>query len=60
MKECTTQCMATKLLVIGIILILVRLYTNWDIWLVIGAILAIKGILLFFMPMCPCAKSKKK
>jgi len=50
---------AIKLLVIGLILVLVRLYTSWDIWVVIGAILIIKAIILFIMP-GHCTKENKK
>lgn len=63
MENCTGRCIASKLLVIGIVLILVRMYTTWDIWVVIGAILIIKAILLYVMPMCHCqvdAQPKKK
>ena len=61
MCECTPVCRGAKMLVLGIILILARLvYPTWDIWVVIGAILAIKGIMLFVMPVCPCNKKKKK
>lgn len=55
---------AISLLIIGIILILTRLYTAWDIWIVIGAILAIKGLIHFVIPRCcepmPETKGKKK
>lgn len=44
-------------LVIGIVIILVRLYTNWDIWVVIGVLLIIKAIMMFKHP---CCKPKKK
>ncbi|MBU0461133.1 MAG: hypothetical protein KJ574_00960 [Nanoarchaeota archaeon] len=60
MDKCTPQCTAMKLLVFGIVLILVRMYTTWDIWIVIGALLIIKAIMLFIMPICPCIKGKKK
>jgi len=61
MEGCTPRCWATKLLVIGIVLILVRYYTLWDIWVVIGAILIIKGLLVLIMPNCYCqVKPKSK
>jgi hypothetical protein len=61
MDECQPKCMAVKLLIIGLILILVRLYTAWDIWVVLGAILIVKAVVLFFMPKCSCnIKTKKK
>jgi hypothetical protein len=52
--------MATKLLIFGIILVLVRIYTSWDIWVVIGALLIIKAIVLFIKPECPCTEKGKK
>ncbi len=58
--DCTPQCMAMKLLVFGVILILVRLYTQWDIWVVLGTLLVIKAILLLIMPKCCCQKEPKK
>ena len=64
MDECKPQCMAVKLLIIGIVLILVRYFTSWDIWIVLGAILIIKAVIMFFMPVCSCScsttKKKKK
>jgi hypothetical protein len=60
MDECTPQCHAAKMLVIGIVLILVRLYTTWDIWVVLGAILAIKGLILLIKPKCCCQVKAKK
>jgi len=60
MDECIPQCKALKLLVIGIVLVLARLYTAWDIWVVIGTILVIKAIILLIRPICPCNKAKKK
>ncbi len=58
MEQCKPQCMASKVLVVGILLILVRMYTVWDIWVVIGALLIVKGLWLFAMPVCPCTKKK--
>ena len=46
----TPKGMAVKMLVLGIILILVRLFTTWDIWVVLGVLLVIKAILMFLMP----------
>ncbi len=57
---CTPRCIAAKLLILGIILVLVRLYTQWDIWIVLGVILIIKAIIMFIMPVCPCQKTSRK
>ena len=58
---CNPKCWATKLLVAGIILILIRFYTVWDIWIVIGVFMIIKAIMMFIMPTCICqTKSSKK
>ena len=51
------------MLVLGLVLVLVRLYTAWDIWIVLGAILIIKAVVMFVMPTCKCnvdTKKKKK
>ncbi len=58
--DCTPQCKGAKLLIVGLILILVTLFTTWNIWLVIGAMLVIKALLLFIMPVCPCRGKAKK
>ena len=50
---------APVLLVIGLVLILIRLYTNWDIWVVIGALLIIKAIIMFAHPCKANYKEKK-
>ncbi|HJN57288.1 MAG: hypothetical protein QF436_00490 [Candidatus Woesearchaeota archaeon] len=59
------KCCALKLIVFGAILILVRLYKpTWDIWVVLGSLFAIKGLLILIKPDgCGCndkpAKKKK-
>jgi hypothetical protein len=66
MEEHTPQCKGTMLAVLGIILVLVRRYTTWDIWVVLGALLIIKGVLIVAMHGCSCktccttAPKKKK
>jgi hypothetical protein len=60
MDECTTQCKAGKMLVFGIILVLVRMFTDWDIWLVIGVLLIVKALSLFLMPKCMCQTKIKR
>lgn len=52
---CSPKLMALKLLILGIILIAVRLYTAWDIWVVLGVIVIIKALIIFAMP----AKKRK-
>lgn len=51
---------AVKALVAGIIIILVRLYTTWDIWVVIGALMIIKALIMFVHPCDKKEKVKKK
>ena len=52
--EHTPQCIASMLIVLGMVLILVRLYTTWDMWVVVGAILIVKGAIHVIMPKCCC------
>jgi|WetSurMetagenome_2_1015567.scaffolds.fasta_scaffold63131_3 hypothetical protein len=64
MGECIPKCKAAKFLVFGLVLILVRLYTTWDMWVVVGILAICKAIMLFMMPACPAcnpqtAKKKK-
>ena len=59
MEECCSgKTWALKWLILGIILIVVRIYTSWDIWVVLGVLLVIKALILIIMPMC--CKTKKK
>lgn len=57
---CTPRCIAMKMLILGAILVLVRTYTAWDIWIVLGVILLIKGIILVIMPVCPCQNKQAR
>ena len=50
------KCHAGKLVVFGIILIVNQLYIGWDIWVVIGALFVLKGLMKFAMPMCSHCK----
>lgn len=64
-EGCSHKGMAVKLLVLGLILILVRTYTLWDMWIVVGAILVIKAVLIYFIPHNCCeakpeVKKKRK
>jgi len=45
-KKCMHKHMAMVPLIVGIILIAVRLYTTWDIWIVVGAIMILKAIMM--------------
>jgi len=63
MCECNRWMAAVKMFVVGLILILITLYTNWDLGLVLGVLVIIKGLLIAFMPMHSCScetKGKKK
>ena len=44
------KCLSMKYIVAGVVIILVRIYTNWDIWIVLGTMVAIKGLLKLAMP----------
>ena len=46
-----SKCWGMKYLVIGIVFIAARWYTTWDIWVVIGVLLVLKGLMKFAMPM---------
>lgn len=56
MMEHNHKHIAVKFIIAGLVIIGVRIYTSWDIWVVIGALLIIKALYLFTLP---CHKSKK-
>jgi len=60
MENHTHKGMATKLLVAGILLILVRTLTEWDMWVVVGAILIIKALVMYSMSGCCQKKAPRK
>lgn len=47
---CNPKLMALKLVILGLVLILVRLYTAWDIWIVLGVIVILKALMILIMP----------
>ena len=48
-----TKCHASKYIVVGLVLLANQLYLKWDIWVVIGALLVLKGVLKLVKPNCP-------
>lgn len=60
MEGCTPRCWAMTLLFLGIVLILVRIYTVWDVWIVLGVLLILKGFLVLIIPNCCQTKPKSK
>jgi hypothetical protein len=60
MEECSHgKMIAIKLFIAGLILILARLYTVWDMWIVVGALLIIGGLAMFIIPMCHPQKKRR-
>jgi len=54
------KCWSAKFIVIGLILIANQLWIKWDIWVVIGSLLVLKGIIKFVKPMCGHCEPEKK
>ena len=46
------KCHGAKWIVFGLILIVNQLYLRWDIWVVLGVLVALKGIMKLAMPAC--------
>ncbi len=60
MCEChSPKHVAMKFLVLGLVLILVPMYTDWNIWVVLGALLIVKALMLFVMPSSKCCTEEK-
>lgn len=51
---------AVMLFVFGLILVLVRLYTQWDIWIVVGVLLMAKAVFMAAMSLCCRSREEKK
>jgi hypothetical protein len=51
---------AWKMLIVGLVFILARLYTTWDIWVVIGVLMIIKALMMFMMPVKKQAEDMPK
>jgi hypothetical protein len=56
---------AVMMFVFGLVIILARLYTTWDIWVVIGVLMMAKAVFMAAMaiccPMsCPSREGEKK
>ena len=48
-----TKCHAGKYIVVGLILLANQYYLKWDIWVVLGVLLVLKGVLKLVKPCCP-------
>jgi len=59
------KCHAGMAIVIGLILVINQLYVEWDIWVVVGVLIILKGIMKIVKPTCghceeaPAKKGKK-
>lgn len=55
------KCHGGKWVVVGLILIVNQRYLMWDIWVVIGILVVLKGIMKLAMPSCShCMPSEMK
>ena len=48
-----TKCHAGKWIVLGAIIVANQYWLKWDIWVVIGVLLILKGVLKMVKPNCP-------
>ena len=56
-----SKCCAGKYIVVGLIVVLNQLRFKWDIWVVLGVLLILKGLLKWAMPSCGhCQPEMKK
>ncbi len=54
------KCWAAKYIIIGLILIANQYWFKWDIWVVIGVLLILKGLLKWAKPTCPHCEAPAK
>ena len=54
------KCWAAKYIIIGLILIANQYWFKWDIWVVLGALLILKGLLKWAKPACPHCEAPAK
>lgn len=59
MDEHSHKWKACMLLVLGLVLVLVPLYTTWNVWVVLGVLLILKSVKMFVMP-CHCCEDMGK
>ena len=50
---------AIMMFVFGLVIILARLYTTWDIWVVVGAMMILKAVFMVVMSLCCHGKDDK-
>ena len=60
MSDCIASCKGMKLLVFGLVIVLTRMFTNLDIWIVLGGLIILKALMIILMPVCHCTKNKEK
>ena len=53
----TSKCHGTMLLIVGAVLVANQKWFKWDIWVVIGVLLVVKGLVKMAMPVCACQSS---
>jgi len=47
------KCHSGQLVVFGVILIVNQLYLGWDMWILLGGLIVLKGLLKMAKPTCP-------
>ena len=59
MCECkhTPQCHGIMAIILGVLLIANQKWLRWDIWVFIGSLVILKGVIKMAMPSCGCQKN---